>query len=47
MGMLERGGQVRATVVQTRTKPHIDPVVSANVHPGSHIITDEAAVYST
>jgi hypothetical protein len=43
--MLERGGQVRATVVQTRTKPHIDPVIAANVQAGSHIITDEAAVY--
>ena len=46
LGMLERKGQVRATVVQTRTKPHIDPVVSANVQAGSHIITDEAAVYT-
>ncbi len=46
MGMLERGGQVRATVVESRTKPHIDPVVSDNVQVGSHIITDEAAVYT-
>jgi hypothetical protein len=45
MGMLERGGQVRATVVERRIKAHIDPVVSANVADGSHIITDEAAVY--
>ena len=33
MGMLERDGQVRATVVQTRTKPHIDPAVSAKFIP--------------
>jgi hypothetical protein len=45
MGMLERGGQVRATVIESRLKKHIDPVISANVADGSHIITDEATVY--
>jgi len=45
MGMLERGGQVRAQVVEKRLKKSIDPVVTANVEDGSHVITDEAAVY--
>jgi transposase-like protein len=45
MGMLERGGQVRATVIESRLKKHMKPVINANVEEGSHIITDEAAVY--
>src|SRR5271170_1576424 len=45
MGMLERGGQVRANVVESRLKKHLGPVIEANVADGSHIITDEAAVY--
>jgi transposase-like protein len=45
VGILERGGQVRATVVESRVKKHIAPVIEANVADGSHIITDEAAVY--
>jgi ribosomal protein L37AE/L43A/transposase-like protein len=45
LGMLERGGRVRARVVVDRTKPAIDPVVKAHIAPGSHIITDEFSVY--
>jgi len=45
MGMLERGGQVRAMTIEDRRKRSIDPVVTANVEAGSHIITDEADVY--
>ena len=44
-GILERGGQVRAMSVADRRKHSVDPVVSANVAEGSHIITDEADVY--
>ena len=45
MGMLERGGRVRATVIERRIKKHILPVITANVKDGSHVITDEATVY--
>ncbi len=45
LGMLERGGKVKAQVMANRNKPNIDPVVTANVEEGSHIITDEWSVY--
>ncbi len=45
MGMLERGGRVKATVVSDRKKQQLDPVMTGNVEPGSHIITDEHATY--
>jgi transposase-like protein len=45
MGMLERGGRVKAQVVDGRKKPHIDPVITANIEAGSHIITDEFPTY--
>jgi transposase-like protein len=45
LGMLQRGGMVRAKVIMDRTKKHVDPVVIGNVAPGSHIMTDEFAVY--
>jgi transposase-like protein len=41
MGMLERGGRVRATVVPDRTKATMQPIVGANVEPGSQIYSDE------
>ena len=43
--MLERGGRVKAQVVDGRKKPHIDPVITANIEAGSHIITDEFPTY--
>jgi hypothetical protein len=45
LGMLQRGGMVRAKVIMDRTKKHVDPVVTGNVAPGSHIMTDEFSVY--
>ncbi len=45
MGMLERGGRVKAKVIDGRKKPHIDPVITANIEAGSHIITDEFPTY--
>jgi transposase-like protein len=45
MGMLERGGRVKAQVVAGRKKPHIDPVMAKNIEAGSHIITDEFNTY--
>ena len=40
-GMLERGKTVRATVIPDRTKKTIQPIVGANVEPGSQIFSDE------
>jgi transposase-like protein len=45
MGMLERGGKVKAQVIQSRHKAQIDPVMTANVEAGSHIVTDEFNTY--
>jgi transposase-like protein len=45
MGMLERGGRVRAGVVANRKLEHMKPVVEGNVEAGSHIITDEHTCY--
>ena len=39
--MLERGGKVRATVVPDRTKATMQPIVGANVEPGTQIYSDE------
>ena len=41
MGMLERGKTVRATVIPDRTKASMQPIVKANVEPGSQIFSDE------
>lgn len=45
LGMLERGGKVRAGTIQDRTKRTMQPPINANVEMGSHIITDEHATY--
>jgi hypothetical protein len=45
MGMLERGGNVRAGVIQDRKLKNMAPAASANIASGSHIITDEHANY--
>jgi transposase-like protein len=41
MGMLERGGTVRATVIPDRTKATMQPIVGANVEPGTQVYSDE------
>jgi transposase-like protein len=41
LGMLERGGKVKAKVIATRKKHHIDPIMTANIEAGSYIITDD------
>lgn len=43
MGMLERGGKVRATVVADRGKETMQSIVGANVEPGTQIYSDEHA----
>jgi transposase-like protein len=41
MGMLERKGNVRATVIPDRTKATMQPIVGANVEPGTKVYSDE------
>ncbi len=41
LGMLERGKTVRATVVPDRTTAVMQPIIGANVEPGTHIYSDE------
>jgi transposase-like protein len=45
MGMLERGGKVRAGVIGDRGLESMRPSVEGNIHAGSHIITDEHSCY--
>ena len=45
MGMLERGGKVRAGVVPDRKLETMRPAVLGHVEQGAHIITDEHANY--
>jgi hypothetical protein len=45
MGMLERGGKVRAGVIADRKSINMRPALEANVQAGAHIITDEHATY--
>jgi hypothetical protein len=46
MGMLERGGEVRATTIKDRKSPSMKPALHNNVEAGSHLITDEHTTYS-
>jgi transposase-like protein len=45
LGMLERGGRVKAQVIADRKKQQLDPIMSESVEAGSHIITDEMTTY--
>src|SRR2546422_2364486 len=45
MGMLERHGEVRATVVPTIRKHTLQAEVEKNVEPGSEVFTDALASY--
>jgi hypothetical protein len=45
MGMLERGGKVRAKVVADRKRHNMQSVLEGNITPGAHIITDEHVNY--
>lgn len=45
LGMLERGGRVKAQVIATRQKMHLSPVMTENVEAGSHLMTDEFPTY--
>src|SRR5437867_2665075 len=45
MGILKRGGKVRATVVEDRKKETLQPIVEENVRKGSRVFTDELVAY--
>jgi hypothetical protein len=45
LGMLERGGQVRAGVIPNRHKATVQPPINQHVESGSYIITDEHVTY--
>jgi transposase-like protein len=45
MGMLERGGKVRAKVISDRKLNNMQPLMDDNIAPGSHVITDEHTNY--
>jgi transposase-like protein len=44
-GMVERGGEVRATTVDTRKKKDLAPIIHHNVQAGSAIFSDELKSY--
>lgn len=46
-GLLERGGEVRATVVQSTESAELHPVIHANVERGSNLFTDAALSYES
>jgi transposase-like protein len=46
LGILQRGGEVRANVVQDRKKRTLDAMVKSNVHPGSSVYTDTLPSYN-
>src|SRR5579871_3762042 len=45
VGVLKRGGQVRATVVDNREKETLQPIVEKHVRKGSNVYTDELLSY--
>lgn len=45
IGLRERGGNVKAVVIEDRNKETLLPVVYANVHPSSVIMTDDLQAY--
>ncbi|HEY3064167.1 MAG TPA: IS1595 family transposase [Methylomirabilota bacterium] len=47
MGLLERGGRVRATVLPKAMNPWMRDVIDKNVESGTELITDAASMYRT
>jgi hypothetical protein len=45
LGMVERGGRVRAGVIADRGRASIAPAIHENIEAGSHVITDELTTY--
>ncbi len=46
MGMLERGGRVKAQVIPSRHKMHMSPVMTDSVEAGANVITDGFGTYA-
>jgi len=46
LGMLQRGGRVRARIIADRTRKSIEPVLTEHVEDGATIHTDEFPVYA-
>lgn len=46
-GMLERNGNVRATVVYETQRATLEPIITDNVEKGATISSDEASMYKT
>jgi transposase-like protein len=44
-GMLERGGEVRARVIENTQYQNVVPAIHENVEVGSHLYTDEVVTY--
>jgi transposase-like protein len=45
VGVLQRGGKVRAEVVENRERAAVQTIVKENVQPGSDLFTDEWSAY--
>jgi transposase-like protein len=45
MGILKRGGEIRATVINDREKSTLQPIVKKHVRGRSHVYTDELVSY--
>jgi hypothetical protein len=45
MGMLQRGGKVKAQVIPDRKKPAVHSVIAECIDKGAHIMTDEHTAY--
>ena len=45
MGLLERGGQIRTTVIPDRSKPIMQSIIRDHVETGAEIISDEHTGY--
>lgn len=45
MGILERGGELRAGVVENQRNDTLEPIINAHVADGSTVYTDKALVY--
>ena len=46
LGMIERDGEVRVQHVRDPRRRSLDPVILANVEPGSSVYTDQHGSYS-
>jgi transposase-like protein len=45
MGMLQRGGKIKATVIPERKKPLMHGIIQDNIEKGAIVMTDEHTVY--